>query len=124
MSARDLKKKLQSRKARVGVIGLGYVGLPPSEAFYCQAFDTPGCGVDVGRVRMLNAGRAPIKIIAHVRVKRMVASGRFSATNDFARLRTADAILICVPTPLTRHREPDISYVVETGRTIARHLRR
>lgn len=124
MSARDLKKKFQGRKARVGVIGLGYVGLPLIEAFNEKGFDTLGCDVDVARVKMLNAGRSPIKIIAHERVKRMVASGRFSATNDFSRLRTADAILICVPTPLTRHREPDISYVVETGRTIARHLRR
>jgi UDP-N-acetyl-D-glucosamine dehydrogenase len=54
----------------------------------------------------------------------MVASGRFTATTDFARLKTCDAIIICVPTPLTRHREPDLSYVVDTGRTIARHLRR
>ncbi len=124
MSARDLKKKILARKARVGVVGLGYVGLPLIEAFNERGFDTLGCDVDVGRVRMLNAGRSPIKIIADSRVKRMVASGRFSATTDFARLRGADAILICVPTPLTRHREPDISYVVDTGRTIARHLRR
>ncbi|MCK6453704.1 MAG: nucleotide sugar dehydrogenase [Alphaproteobacteria bacterium] len=124
MSARDLKKKILARKARVGVVGLGYVGLPLIEAFNEKGFDTLGCDVDATRVRMLNSGRSPIKIIADTRVKRMVGSGRFMATTDFARLRTADAILICVPTPLTRHREPDISYVVETGRTIARHLRR
>jgi len=124
MSARDLKKKFQARKARVGVIGLGYVGLPLIEAFNEKGFDTLGCDINAARVKTLNAGRSPIKIIADERVKRMVKSGRFSATTDFARLRTADAILICVPTPLTRHREPDISYVVDTGRTIARHLRR
>ncbi|MBL8707421.1 MAG: nucleotide sugar dehydrogenase [Rhodospirillales bacterium] len=124
MIARDLKAKLVNKKARIGVIGLGYVGLPLIEAFNDKGFDTLGCDIDPGRVKGLNAGKSPIKIIADSRVKAMVASGRFTATTDFARLKTCDAIIVCVPTPLTRHREPDISYVVDTGRTIARHLRR
>lgn len=124
MIARDLKAKLVNKKARIGVIGLGYVGLPLIEAFNDKGFDTLGCDIDPGRVKGLNAGKSPIKIIADSRVKAMVSSGRFVATTDFARLKTCDAIIVCVPTPLTRHREPDISYVVETGRTIARHLRR
>jgi UDP-N-acetyl-D-glucosamine dehydrogenase len=124
MEARALKKKLQARKARIGVIGLGYVGLPLIEAFNDKGFDTLGCDIDPAKVKDLNNGRSPIKIIADSRVKAMVASGRFAATTDFARLKTCDAVIICVPTPLTRHREPDISYVVETGRTVARHLRK
>jgi UDP-N-acetyl-D-glucosamine dehydrogenase len=124
MGARSLKRKFQSKAARIGVIGLGYVGLPLIEAFNDKGFDTLGCDIDPVKVMGLNNGRSPIKIIADARVKAMVASGRFSATSDFARLKTCDAIIICVPTPLTRHREPDISYVVETGRTVARHLRK
>ena len=124
MLVRDLKAKFANKKARIAVIGLGYVGLPLIEAFNDKGFDTLGFDIDPGRVKGLNAGRSPIKIIADGRVKAMVASGRFAATTDFVRLKTCDAIIVCVPTPLTRHREPDISYVVETGRSIARHLRR
>jgi UDP-N-acetyl-D-glucosamine dehydrogenase len=124
MPSRDLKRRFQDKTARIGVIGLGYVGLPLIEAFNDQGFDTLGCDIDAAKVKGLNAGRSPIKTVDHGRVRRMVKTGRFRATDDFAELETADAILICVPTPLTRHREPDMTYVVETGKTVAKHLRK
>ena len=124
MSARELKRRFLDKTARIGVIGLGYVGLPLIEAFNDKGYATLGCDIDDVKVKGLNAGRSPIKTIDHARVKRMNKTGRFEATADFAKLKTADAILICVPTPLTRHREPDMTYVVETGKTVAKHLRK
>lgn len=118
-----LINKFESHTARVGVIGMGYVGLPLINAFNDEGFDTIGFDIDQAKVEGLNAGRSPLQTVADARVGRMVASGRFAATTDFARLREVDAILICVPTPLTRQREPDLSYVIETGRTITKHLR-
>ncbi len=123
MFARELKQRFFDKTARIAVIGLGYVGLPLIEAFNDKGYDTLGCDIDDVKVKGLNVGRSPIKTIDHARVKRMVKTGRFEATADFSKLKTADAILICVPTPLTRHREPDMTYVVETGKTVAKHLR-
>ncbi|MGQ0675765.1 MAG: nucleotide sugar dehydrogenase, partial [Rhodospirillales bacterium] len=99
-------------------------GLPLIEAFNDKGYDTLGCDIDQAKVKGLNAGRSPIKTVEHKRVRRMVGTGCFRATADFSELKTADAILICVPTPLTRHREPDMTYVVQTGKTVAKHLRR
>jgi UDP-N-acetyl-D-glucosamine dehydrogenase len=124
MPSRELMQRFLGKSARIGVIGLGYVGLPLIEAFNDKGFDTLGCDIDRVKVKGLNAGRSPIKTIDHKRVQRMVKTGRFRATTDFAELKTADAILICVPTPLTRHREPDMTYVVATGKAVAKHLRR
>jgi len=121
--AADLHRRIAARQARVGVIGLGYVGLPLVDAISERGFTVAGFDVDPAKVEALNAGRSYIRHISSESVARTVATGRFSATTDFARLRAMDVILICVPTPLNRYREPDLTYVEETTRTIAANLR-
>jgi UDP-N-acetyl-D-glucosamine dehydrogenase len=119
----SLLSRIDRREAVVGVIGLGYVGLPLIRAFGDKGFRTIGFDVDPAKVKALNAGESYIRQIPSAAIKALNASGLFAATDDFARLRDADAILICVPTPLTRQREPDVSYIVETTETVARQLR-
>ncbi|HEV7284184.1 MAG TPA: nucleotide sugar dehydrogenase [Kaistia sp.] len=121
---RDLLARYTGRTARIGVVGLGYVGLPLSRALVECGFSVVGLDVDAERVATLNSGRSYIHHIPSEAIAGLVAGGRFSATVDFAAVRDLDAVLICVPTPLTRHREPDLTYVVETGKAIAPHLRR
>ncbi len=115
---------LRSGAARIGVIGLGYVGLPLVVAMGSRGLSTVGFDIDVERVATLNGGRSPIRHVPSASVADLVEMSRFRATDDFSLLADVDAIVICVPTPLTRQREPDLSYVVDTSRRIARHLRR
>ena len=121
--AARLRKAIETRTARVGVIGLGYVGLPLVELFADKGFTVLGLDIDTWKVDRLEAGESYIGHIASERVAALRASGRFVATNDFSRLGEADAVLICVPTPLGPHREPDLGAVTATGRTIGRYLR-
>ena len=116
--------KVESRKALVGVIGLGYVGLPLAEVFVQGGARVLGFDVDPGKVEKLNAGRSYIGHISSEGVKKMVDAGMFSATADMDRLGEPDALLICVPTPLTKVREPDLSFVENTAREIAPRLRK
>jgi UDP-N-acetyl-D-glucosamine dehydrogenase len=122
-SAPALRQRFELRTATVGVIGMGYVGLPLSLAAGSAGFQVLGFDIDPQKVELLDAGRSPLAHIGHDRVAELRASGQFEATADFSRLGEPDAILICVPTPLGRHREPDLSFVEDTCRTIARHLR-
>lgn len=112
------------RQATIGVVGLGYVGLPLVKALSARGFRTIGFDIDQRKVDQLNAGKSYIRHIPSELVAEIVAGGRFIATVDFARIGEADAILICVPTPLTRQREPDMTYVVGTTEQIAPYLRR
>ena len=118
-----LRGRIEGRSAKVGVIGLGYVGLPLVELFASKGFPVLGLDVDPEKVERLRAGESYIGHISSARVAELRDGGRFEATADGARLAEADAILICVPTPLGPHREPDLSAVVNTGRTVGRHLR-
>lgn len=118
-----LRRAIDDRSARVAVIGLGYVGLPLVELFAAGGFRVLGCDIDPVKVENLRAGRSYIGHITSERVTHLRDAGRFEATTDFDHLADADAILICVPTPLGGHREPDLSAVVNTGREIARRLR-
>ena len=115
-------EKLAAQQAVIGIVGLGYVGIPLALRFHEAGFTVLGFDIDEQRVAGLNAGRSPIKHIPGADIAAMVAGG-FSATDDFARIAEADAIVICVPTPLNRHREPDLSFIVGTMETIAPHLR-
>lgn len=120
----ELKRKIETRQAVVGIIGMGYVGLPLALAFDGAGFRVLGFDIDPAKVRMLNRGQSYLKHIGPERVAAMIRSGRFKATDDFKRLREADAISICVPTPLTEMKEPDLSYVVKSTEQVAATLRK
>jgi len=120
----DLVEKIKNKEANIGVVGLGYVGLPLLMEFVEKGFRTIGFDIDDQKVEKLNAGKSYIKHIDEARVKKVRDSGLFEATSDFARIPEVDAILICVPTPLTKHREPDLSYITSTGETLAKHIRK
>jgi len=118
-----LAARFDQRDVLVGLIGLGYVGLPLARAFCEKGFRVVGFDVDHTRVQALNAGHSYIRHIPEDVVNRLVEQRQLRATADFSELLQADAIIICVPTPLTRHREPDLSYIVSTTRVIAQYLR-
>ena len=123
-SGTDWLERIERRVARIAVIGQGYVGLPLAIVFEEAGFPVTGFDVDPQKVQALNEGRSYIKHIRADRVQRAVASGGFAATTDFDRLRDCDAIVICVPTPLGRHREPNMTYINDTGAQIAKRLRK
>ena len=118
-----LLARFQARQARVGIVGLGYVGLPLALTAARAGFAVLGFDINPAYVARLNRGESYIEHIPAAQVAAAVAAGRLTATADFARLAEPDALLICVPTPLTRHREPDLSYVEATARAIAARLR-
>ncbi len=118
----SFESKLNDKTVRVGVIGLGYVGLPLVHAFWQAGLRTVGFDIDPGKIEKIEKGETYIKHFASENVRAMNASGRFKATADFADLRDVDAVLICVPTPLNAQREPDLSYVVTTTKAIAANL--
>ncbi len=118
-----LLARYRARQATVGVIGLGYVGLPLCIAACGAGLKVIGFDIDAKKTDALAQGQSYIKHIPAALTQALAASGRFAATTDFARLRDADAILICVPTPLTAQHAPDLSYVLNTGRAILPHLR-
>jgi UDP-N-acetyl-D-glucosamine dehydrogenase len=115
--------KVADRTAAVGVVGLGYVGLPLALRFSEAGFRVVGFDVDPAKVRALNAGGSYIDYIGPERIAAAVSAGRFRATADYVEAGTVDAILVCVPTPLGDHHEPDLSYVVGTADALAPHLR-
>ncbi|HDH01498.1 MAG TPA: nucleotide sugar dehydrogenase [Nitrospirae bacterium] len=120
----DLLDKIRKREAVVGVIGLGYVGLPLVIEFGRAGFRVVGFDTDERKVEDLNAGRSYIKHIPSTRVEELLTGKKFNATSDFSLLGDVDCIIICVPTPLNRHREPDLSYVLGTTDVIAKYLRK
>jgi UDP-N-acetyl-D-glucosamine dehydrogenase len=120
----DLLQKLDNKSFVVGVIGLGYVGLPLLHCFVEKGFRSIGFDIDRSKVDSLAKGKSYIKHISSERIQRAVASGRFSVTTDFSRLKECDAILIAVPTPLNKNREPDMSFIVATCEAIAPHIRK
>jgi len=119
----EVFQKIQDRSAAVGVIGQGYVGLPLALVFAEAGFNVTGFDLDPAKVAAISRGESYIKHIGPERVTRAVKIGRYRATTDFSELRACDAILICVPTPLGPHREPDNSYIHSTAREIAKRLR-
>jgi UDP-N-acetyl-D-glucosamine dehydrogenase len=122
-TAETLMSKIETRRAAVGILGLGYVGLPLALAFSKSGFSVLGFDVDDRKIDQLSRGESYITHIAGSDVREAVAGGQFSATADFSRLDEPDALLICVPTPLTSQREPDMTYVVSTAEAIAKRLR-
>jgi UDP-N-acetyl-D-glucosamine dehydrogenase len=107
---------------KIAVVGLGYVGLPLSLQFARSCVSVLGLDVDRNKVQLLNNGQSYIRHIEPSAVADLVSSGKFAASTEFSRVKDVQAVIICVPTPLTKNREPDISFVLETGRTIAPYL--
>jgi UDP-N-acetyl-D-glucosamine dehydrogenase len=122
--AEDLFSRIRLRTARVAVIGLGYVGLPLAEAFAAEEFRVIGFDLDAEKVKRLRRGESYIGHISNDRVHALTDGGNFVPTTDPSSLGDADVLVICVPTPLTETREPDLSYVVGAGKAIASCLRR
>ncbi|MDA8164026.1 MAG: nucleotide sugar dehydrogenase [Desulfobacteraceae bacterium] len=118
----SLIKRFESRQAIIGIVGLGYVGLPLMLRFSSVGFRVLGIDIDPGKVERLNAGKSYIKHIPAGKVAEARQSG-FEATSDFSRAAEADGLIICVPTPLNKNREPDLSYVIGTVDSLAPHLR-
>ena len=120
---RRLLDAIKNRTAVVGVIGLGYVGLPLIRAFCAGGLKTMGFDVDAEKIRKLKAGQSYIRHLPSELVAELVKSGKLTPTEDFSRLSECDVLIICVPTPLTVNRDPDMHYVAGTAQTIGRHLR-
>jgi UDP-N-acetyl-D-glucosamine dehydrogenase len=113
----------ENRTAITGIIGLGYVGLPLAAATSRAGFATIGFDIDASKPPLLNAGSSYIAAVSDSELQSMICAKRFVATNDFERLAECDVVIICVPTPLTRYREPDLSYIEETAGAIVKRLR-
>ena len=120
----ELIKLITNKQAHIGVIGLGYVGLPLLVEFASSGFQGTGFEVDEAKARQINAGTSYIGDVASRKVKDVVDAKRLRATTDFSHLSECDAIIICVPTPLRKTKEPDVSYILAAAEEIAKRLRR
>src|SRR4051812_10692975 len=109
---------------KIAVIGLGYVGLPLSMQFARSCADVVGIDIDPDKIKLLSSGQSYIKHIESQAIAELVGSGKLAVSTDFSLVKQTEAVIICVPTPLTKNREPDISFVLQTGRSIAPYLTR
>jgi UDP-N-acetyl-D-glucosamine dehydrogenase len=121
--ADDLKTRLMGRQAEIATLGLGYVGLPLSVEFAEAGFKVTGYDLSKDKVAGVNRGESHIKDVPSARVKALVEAGRLRASADFDGLARADALIICVPTPLSKTKDPDLSMVLDAARAIAARLR-
>ena len=115
---------MATKSSKIGIVGLGYVGLPLALQFARSGVVVLGLDIDSKKVESINAGQSYILHIPSRDVRELVQKGRFSATTDFSRIRELEAVIICVPTPLTKTRDPDLSFILKTGEAIAPHLQR
>src|SRR5215470_8553094 len=115
--------RIRSRQARVGIIGLGYVGLPLAVEFAHAGFEVTGFDVDEGKTSQINGGKSYIPDVAEERLASAVRAGKLRATTDMTQLAAMDAIDICVPTPLRKTKDPDLSYVVRAVEAVAATLK-
>src|SRR5436190_1635812 len=115
MIKEELQNLISSGQARVGVIGLGYVGLPLIVEFCLKGFDAIGFEVDETKTAEITAGRSYIVDVTSENLKKCVDGGKLTATTDFSKLSTCDVIIICVPTPLRKTKDPDMSYILTAG---------
>jgi len=118
----ELKEKIVQHKAKISVIGLGYVGLPLAVEFSKAGFDVTGIEVDKDKVKMINQGNSYIQDVKQSELRELVRRGKLKATGDFSVLKEMDAVSICVPTPLRKTRDPDISYILAAVEEIAKYL--
>src|SRR2546423_1174312 len=120
----DLLERIRVRNARIGVIGLGYVGLPLVLRFGEERFPVIGFDIDPNKISKLNAGQSYIHHIPAARLQALLKEGQFEATSDFRRLSEPDCVIICVPTPLTAKKDPDLQYIENTADAITKTLRK
>src|SRR5712691_8768582 len=123
-AAERLSRRIENRSAHLAVIGLGYVGLPLAVELAEAGFRVTGIDLDQRRVAALCAGRSYIQDVSTSDVKVLARSGRLTATSDFSVLKKVDAVNVCVPTPLSKHRDPDVSHIVAAAQQVARYLHR
>lgn len=123
-TAVNLENKIKNKKSIIGVIGMGYVGLPLVKTFLNKGFGVVGFDIDEKKVLMLNKGKSYIKHVTAEELKGFLNKKKFQATVDFAALGKVDVIIICVPTPLDAHNNPDLSFVLKTTETISKNLRK
>lgn len=119
---KQLLDKIAGRQAIIGIVGLGYVGLPLAVAFAQEGFQVIGVDVDEGKVGALNRGESYVEDIPSAVLRPLIDSGVIRATTDYAAMAAADAISICVPTPLRKTRDPDISYIIHAADCLAAHM--
>jgi UDP-N-acetyl-D-glucosamine dehydrogenase len=119
-----LLQKIENKSALIGIIGLGYVGLPLALEFANKNFTTIGFDIDEKKIPVLMKGESYIKHISVSRIQSAVNSKKFEATSDFSRLTSCDCIIICVPTPLDHHRQPDLSFIENSGKVVAQYLKK
>ena len=119
----DLLTSIEQKTYTVGIVGLGYVGLPLMWTFHENGLPVIGFDIDQAKIDHLRSGTPYIKHLGQDMMQALAASDHCDATTDFSRLKEADVILLCVPTPLNQYREPDMSYVISTTETVAHHLR-
>jgi len=124
MNITSLLQKIDNKEYKIGVVGLGYVGLPLMWTFHQRGMTVIGYDIDESKIEHINKGIPYIKHLGNEMMEVLSKSDRCDATTDFSRLVEADAILMCVPTPLSKYREPDMSYVEKTTETISKHLRK
>ena len=120
----EIIEKIDNKSAKIGVIGLGYVGLPLAIEFALKGFYTKGFDIDDRKIEFIKNGKSYIKHIKEEKIKRALETSNFNITSDFSQITDMDAIIICVPTPLNEHREPDMTFVETTARTISKYLRK
>ena len=120
----DLLKKLENKSFVIGVIGLGYVGLPLLYCFIEKGFRAIGFDIDKSKVDSLGKGKSYIKHIPAQRIGAAITSGKFNPTTDFAKVSECDAVLIAVPTPLNKNREPEMDYIVSTCEAMYPYIRK
>ncbi len=124
MVEKDIKQLIENGTARIGVVGLGYVGLPLIVEFGLKGFEGIGFEVDKSKVEQINAGKSYIVDVPDANLKQCVDGGKLTATTDFSRLTDCDVIIICVPTPLRKTKDPDMSYIIAAGEEIQKYMRR
>src|SRR3954447_7301184 len=124
MVKQEIQQLITDTKAHIGVIGLGYVGLPLIVEFALKGFDSIGFEVDEKKAAEVNAGRSYIVDVTSETLAKATGSGKLVATTDFSRLGECDVIIICVPTPLRKTKDPDMSYILTAGGEIQNYMRR
>src|SRR5262245_60596076 len=115
-SSPDAVALFREKRATIGIVGLGYVGMPLALAAWTAGFRVIGCDIDPEKIAVINSGKSYLKHIPSPEVAAAVRNNRLRATTEFADLADANAVVICVPTPLTAHREPDLSYIEDTAK--------